>query len=223
MKINALILLMFGCVIGAASCKKEKPRSTTNPGAPATPKPPPTDTIFPGSYLPAYPGSWWVMHEESGGAEIDTIRTMDTWQIVDNYNYYAYVPVYDHMALYEYYSVPWNGSSTSWSTFPFLIDSVSVGYTWTRSYLVYSEPMAVTLVDSMQIIKMNDTLLSNGTVYTDVIGVKFIQYVNGYILHELNVKYYAKNIGLVRKEIIYHPAPGEAEGTWVLDNYFINH
>jgi len=161
---------------------------------------------WPKSYLPAYPGSWWIYSDG------DTVKTGPNyvWAVIYGVDlssqYYfldsCYVPVYNGWGLYYYYSfpIPQNGYITT----TFLDETL--GKTWCESCNRY-----IAHCDARRVTKKDTSMQVNGIIYDSVIEVQLGSYWQDYVWSDYK-EYYAKNVGLIKK------APGNRN----LIKYFIN-
>ncbi len=187
------------------------------------------DTIKPLSYLPAYPGSYWIY---SNG---DTIKTSDSYELHTLYEkawitseeppYYpveecveketAYFPIYDNKILkgYKQYSIV-NSPTSYCETLLLLCESLGAG--WTINYTTHDR-------SSMLITKKDTTIaLPNNVVYNNVIVAEYNYTINSSPIIKKEY-YYAKDIGLIQLKTIYALlGPGEPNTIdWYLTDYFI--
>jgi hypothetical protein len=199
----------------AFSCTKEKPVPEVIPPAtppPAKPAAKPLDTIKPHPYLPAFPGSWWK-YTNSTGATV-TYKTEPNY-VKDFYSVLTlqqnpkfhtsdtvYVPVYLGRKIWgrqEHVDYP---TSQLPPLIPVVSDSLPVGYTWSvrkpnssHSYLDY------------RILSKDTAIIIAGKTYSPAIVLQLGEGV--YLAHHdpTSREYYAKDIGMVRKEMILSSKP----------------
>ncbi len=223
-------LLSIAFISVLFSCKKEESASQNTVPIPDTTSTDSLsqmqlDTIFPGSYLPAWPGSWW-QYVDSNNVN-STINTSATF-VKDCYHFIfapngtgltdtVYVPLYNNIPLYEYSErTGYISNSSTNSLHPLLFENMAVGYSWINHY------WAATRTERM-IISVDTTMVVNGVSYYPVIGVK--EY---YTLGPppppptSQIRYYAKNVGMILEEN-YDILNGNLESKRWLVNYNINH
>jgi hypothetical protein len=208
------------------ACKKDKgvpidstpvhitSTSTTTPAI-TTPS---YDTVFPLSYFPVFPASYWKYSDSNG--DTMTIRTDSLYQL----DYYTvmgapsdtfFVPVYNNQKVwgYEVHSGP-----TSFSgSYPFkkiLSETLAVGSSWN----IYH--WSGTSIDRM-IMAKDTTINIFGNTYYPTIVVKEYYGAGGPPNYPWIAKrYYTKNIGLVKEEIYNNQ--NSTVNTKQLITYFIN-
>jgi hypothetical protein len=161
---------------------------------------------WPKSYLPAYPGSWWIYSDG------DTVKTGPNyvWAVIyalKDFSQYifidsCYVPVYNGWGLYYYFSFPIPQSSYTTYT---LLDE-TLGQSWTDNCNRY-----IAHCDARRVTKKDTSMQVNGIIYDSVIEVQLGSYWNYYVWSDYK-EYYAKNVGLIKK------SPGNHN----LIKYFIN-
>lgn len=177
-------------MLAQVSCKKDLPFEQASPA----------DTIFPRSYLPIYPGSWWTYKRVSDSS---TFTDQATGYVLDRISY-------NQFSSAEYYVPQWRGHSYFGYGF---YNQGGADYftkeleedTGRGSWLYephpgdprYSYWNVMRKVDSAGL-----TMTIDSVVYTDVI--KVIQYdvpsgtTSAYSSY---IFYYAKDVGLIRKDI----------------------
>lgn|SRR5574344_1313946 len=158
------------------------------------------DTIFPKSYLPVYPGSYWVYGNEDG--RIDSVFSADDY-VLDYYQnpeagYVSdtfYVPELDNVPIWGYEAH--TGSVSHSGSYPFtliLSDTAEVGYDWIIAYWQGNE-------NRRQIIAKDTTIqLASGAAFDSVIIVKEYQTLPINVLEWWYKRYYAKGVGLIKEE-----------------------
>lgn len=201
-----MILLLLVLI----SCKKEKKEV------------PPT--IYPLSYLPVYPGSHWVYIDEKG----------DTAAQYSDSEY----------KLHQYYSGVINGNLTDWVYVPFWNGTPVYGYSSPQSISPYgprglmqigylSEQVGDTWeiyhdkygTQYRKVVAVDTTLSVNSIIYDHVIAVS--DYGNlwmnsGNPIVFLRINYYAKNIGLIKQDMIDINTKDTIQHLGII-SYFINH
>jgi hypothetical protein len=173
------------------SCKKETKEDTTQPIH---------RIIYPSSYLPAYPGSYWIYNNG------DTIRCSDQYQVHALYSSwdwyqgqagavvseYVLVPYYNQHYLYHYEYL--NSECTPYSSATDKIMSELPGDSWTSG----GDPHNYYSWTTYKILIKDTSVIINSLRFDSVIilqlGANNPYYpVTGY-------EYYAKNIGLIKKQ-----------------------
>lgn len=190
------------------------------------------DTIKPSEYFPAYPGSYWVYDNN------DTLKVADQYQkYIFNSAGYSAEPDYDTLILPK---LILNGIFNSGDKYAFVKDnSISK-----RSNANYRDPAFQELFSISEggrfifqakhagtshyccgeTIKKDTTIsIGNKTYENVIITIHYDEYwmespfVCGY-----KKEYYAKNIGLIKREIRNYPLETKFRTVLVLDEYFIN-
>ncbi len=179
------------------------------------------DTVPMGEYFPAYPNSYWIYLNLDGDTVIhktDTIYSLHS-------NYHPYQNPYDTT---KYYACKYDGRTvkkyelsvrsnhyvheTSWETI--LPDNLYEGnlflkhYSWPYTY------------SSGRILKIDTTVMLNSTSYDSVIIV--LEYLGpgiGCVPH--GKTYYAKNIGIIKKETCTGEGFDKITSQEILLNYHI--
>ncbi len=181
----------------------------------------PLQTIYPLSYLPVYPGSWWRYLKGNG----DTV----TYKTENNYMEHSY-PSYELNNSYtDVVKVPfWNGKPIYGYSTPAEnhvqqpndegLSQVAYLSEHTGDYLlVYSYKET-----SWREVGTTDTaLIVNGVLYNHVIRVDAYQespFFYNYPKTLYEISYYAKDVGLVRTD-----DPIDTSITLQLIDFFINH
>lgn len=152
------------------------------------------DTIFPNSYFPAYPGSYWrylnanndtVLIETSSEYELDRYTFY-----LNIYSDYYYVPFYNGIPIYEYKE---HLAPTSFGHQDPLVrivsDTLMVGNSWV------SGPWGDHPQRRRVIVAMDTVVTINGIDYGPTIVVA--EYVPDFTFWK---KYYTKDIGIVKEE-----------------------
>lgn len=203
-KISLLIVLMV--IVG---CKKEEAAQEEEIVTETT-----IETIYPESYFPAYPGSFWE-YEDSNG---DTTRVETSPTYVLSYsqngpNYYA--PHYDGMVVRKYLisTSATDYHSSKWKRI--LPDELYVGNVFLQKYVHPSTDYSGT------ILAIDTSISINGIQYDSVIVVKESNGPNGNgTYHPLANMYYAKHIGVIRTEV--YNGSGTITNTIDVIDYFVN-
>lgn len=166
------------------------------------------DTIKPFDYFPAFPGSYWVYNNG------DTLRVEDNYKLcIYNDAYYLYPPNFDTVYLPKFlpnsiygdvfikgYLITNHGGYKD-PPFRFIL-SETVGASFYVASLVSSKVEGMT-------IKKDTSIIVNGITYNNVIIT--IQYDTHFSMYYppmecAGVKeYYAKGIGLIRREVRSFP------------------
>lgn len=189
-------ILLFLVIFSCRKPEEEEP----------LPEPLVYDTLYPLSYLPAYPGSYWKYTDISG--ELSAIYTgpdyvKASYQASDS----SYVPIYDGKPLWGY-SVP-----TNYSSVPQALLSVNVNV---NDWQLYYNSGVTT---SRRVIARDTTISIGGQDYFPTI-VTEDYYVYGSFLHPLNRRYYTKEVGMIREDT--YSGADSLSGVRTLSEYFIN-
>lgn len=204
-----LILLIL------AGCKKETPLVIDdNTGTPSY------DTAAIGNYFPVYPDSYWIYLDSNG----DTIvhRTTPGYYLWSNYNPINnpydttkyYVTLYDSMAVVTYTIFVGSGSyhESGWETL--LPDSIYPGklfqkrYAWPNSYF------------SGKIKAMDTSMVINSFQYDSVVEV--LEYYGPSLgILPYGKTFYAKHVGIIKKERCYYTSFDSILSEEYLINYSI--
>jgi hypothetical protein len=158
------------------------------------------DTIYPMTYFPTFPGSYWIYENENGS--IDTSFTSNDY-ILDYYEYLSagfisdsfYVPKLDNIPIWGYEAH--TGTISHAGSYPFTLilnDTAKVGYNWVIAYWAGNE-------NRRQIIAKDTViLLSTGNEFDSVIIVKEYQSMPDNVPEWWYKRYYAKEIGMIKEE-----------------------
>lgn len=163
------------------------------------------DTIFPGCYIPAWPGSYWTYLDQDG---IETTITAGDWHLLSNYHPYSapndtshccWVPTFNGDIMHGYLVRFGNGmpgpNSSLWKRL--LPDSIYDGAHYS-SYIQEPETQY-----NGDILTVDSTVTVNGVVYHDVV-VASIHYE---LLPPLGFAYtlyfYVCDVGLIRSIYVY--------------------
>lgn len=178
-------------------------------------------TIFPLSYLPAYPGSYWK-YVNSYNGDTSVIKTEPTYKMHSYRGQYgrisdtAFVPVYDGSPIWGYLHHGLPVSSTS--EYPFiriLSDSLKVGAQWTVSNRNISQIIR-------KVRATDTTIMIKGKSYYPTI-VMLDYYFSGPPKQvRISESYYTKDIGLVMHNTFSGYPYDTLITTSVLVDYFIN-
>ena len=177
------------------------------------------DTIFPLSYFPVYPASYWKYVDSNNDTSIINV---DPFYKKDCYTYGSiafmsdtfFVPVYNNIPIwgYEAHTGPISHSG-SYPLTRIVSDSLSVGSYW-DIYLWGGTGI------SRKIIAKDTTISISGISYYPTIVVEEY-YSDGPPYYVWIAKrYYTKNIGLIRED--NYNASDSTVNTKVLIDYFIN-
>ncbi|MFM9026644.1 MAG: hypothetical protein ACKOQ6_01440 [Bacteroidota bacterium] len=189
--------------------------------SPATNPPPATghDTIYPNSYFPCWPGSWWLYTDSNGDTSI--ARTDSVWRL-DSYviggaafqSDTFFVPIYEGVPVwgYEAHTGPISNSG-SYPLSLIVSDSLPVGSSWLIHY------WSGTGV-SRRIICIDTTLQSGPTVFYPTIGVEEYYSTGPQGEPTIAKRYFTSGIGLVREDI-FNLIDTTVNIRW-LQGYFIN-
>lgn len=200
-----------------AACQKKS--SVNNQILTPAPPPPPYDTVYPLSYFPVYPGSYWEYTIDTGG--IITIKTDSTYKkdaytvgVAAYQSDTAFVPFYDGVPIwgYEAHTGPISHAG-SYPLTQILSDTLTVGDHWIIASWQGNQI-------SRKITAMNSSVTVSGNTYSPTIVVEEY-YSQGPPTYIWKAKrYYALNIGLVKEEI--NEPNTSTVYTKELTNYFIN-
>jgi len=178
------------------------------------------DTIFPLSYFPAYPGSYWKYSDSNNDTFVfstDPVYKLDSY-IIGELGYHSdtfYVPFYSKIPIwgYEEHLNPVSNSGSS-PMIRILSDSLPVGSSWVISCYMGEQI-------SRKIIAKDTSIVMSGITYFPTIVME--DYVSYGAPHNvlLSKSYYTKNIGLIKEEEFY--SDSLIENTKFLINYYIKH
>ena len=213
--------VIFALILIVLSCKKEKsipmPSGIYNSDTTTAYI---YDTIFPLSYFPVYPASWWKYVDSNNDTII--IRTDSFYQ--KDYYYYGsaaytsdtfFVPIYNNVPIwgYEAHTGPISNAG-SYPLTQILSESLPIGTNW--FILIWSGGSK-----SIKIIDKDATItISSNSYYPTIVVEEY--YSNGppyYIW--TNRRYYTKNIGQFKEEI--NNDLDTTINTRDLVDYYINH
>lgn len=215
-------ILIIVMVIVLFSCRKEEVITPENPITEESPSPtpPPPDTIFPCSYYPVYPGSYWTYQLNDGSLQTDVTSTdyllddyIMAWSSPSTTSDPVYVPFLNNKPIYGYKKPVQSWSHPPGHQFLHPIISEIVGFEYFRypSDPRYGDFREYLTIDSKGINLDGDS----------VITVKGY-YVYGPNLDIRTIEYYVKDVGLTA-HYSYNYITGDTVYSKVLINYFINH
>ncbi len=229
MKILRIIGILFFFYLLFYSCSKDKNiSSSSSPNSN-------TDTIFPKSYFPAYPGSWWIY---SNGDTMKVDKYIDVKYCKYDYKYQP--PVYEeyifpqiinkkifpgndtaivHTVYVKGYSISTCGGTCGSYFVPILCDpSGNCGEGYWDSFSGHKWAM---------ITWKNDTSINiNSTTYNNTLIT--LQWDAGYFgydvaqSHWMAREFYSKDIGLIRRDEKNTPFDTTFTTSFSLINYHIN-
>ncbi len=197
------------------ACKKNE-----DPGMPPST---PLDTIKPNPYFPVYPGSWWKYSSNKG----DTSTTASGKEYV--MDYYWYEDDTKRKRIYAAMIAGYGGrkiwgrrEKVTWSTvspklfIPVVSDSLTVGAGWETGR---SNSQNYTVAG----IKTKDTaIIIAGKTYSPVIVVDHSYAGLFNPVKRYAIEYYAKDIGLVKRENFHYTNPDSVISYIEITSYFIN-
>ena len=211
-------------VIGLISCEKDpetKPEDTIV-----------YDTIKPLEYFPAFPGSYWIYDNN------DTLKVADQYEkFIFNSAGYTAEPDYDTLILPK---LILNGSYNQNDSIAYVKE-----YSISQSSGNYRDPAFKEILSLNQgdelsiggavqghqiqgrVIKTDTTMIINGTNYENVIvTIHFDNYWSGYGMTETEYaferEYFAKDVGLIKREIKKYPIETEFKKDIELIKFEIN-
>ncbi len=187
-------LLFIGLVIGSCSlffsCKKDKVPPILPPTIPKT-----IDTLYPLSYLPVYPGSYWKYVDSNGDSTIDITNPtyeldyyLTAWGDTDT----AYAPKYNGIYIWGYNEHKSTGASYAIPMRKILDESSPVGSSW---YIAHGSGTSY----YRKITARDTTITVFGNDYYPTIVVE--EYCPQAYPHLWSYRrYYTKDIGLIKEE-----------------------
>ncbi len=214
MKIHWTFLLLLTGIITINACKKDA-------DVIVTPTPTPThhfDTLFPLSYFPAYPASFW---RYINSANDTVICKTDSSYKLDSYVYWGnpsdtfYVPYYNNVPIWGYQShsgSQYNHFGPMWT----LLSEGAVGTNW-QLYFDNGNGSA------RMVVAKDSSVYVNGVYYYPTIVIKQYPYppLMGGPNHWNGMTYYTKDIGMVKQDT-WNPSDSTIT-TLMLYDYHINH
>ncbi len=222
MRLLVIIFLVFFFM----SCKKDVAVPAANSSVAF-------DTLYPNSYLPAYPGSYWKYMDSNG----DTSGIYTGTYIKDCYciaykNFFGqpvtyqvvsdtvFVPQYNGECLWGY------SLNKHFSNYGYgntlrraVADSFAVNTKWQYSSSYIN---GTTSTKSIMVFAKDTTIVINNTTYYPVIVMDDLFYPVTPSPVITNRYYYAKNIGLIKHEIFSFFPQQSITKTILLQSYFIN-
>lgn len=188
------------------------------------------DTIFPSSYFPAFPNSYWRYIDTNG--DTSASYTSSSY-VLDNYikpiyNFIsasAYVPLYNGIPIWGYFEHQTGPLYYASLNMPrILSDSLPVGTSWDDTF-------GAGHIGSRTILSLDTTIAINGISYDSTIVMEYSNRPTGGLKTPYMRRYFTKNIGITREEslvINYGPPPTYIISyipsvTKNLQSYFINH
>ncbi|MFM7217709.1 MAG: hypothetical protein ACKO1U_06800 [Bacteroidota bacterium] len=210
---KGIILIVTAGILLLSSCSKDEHTPSLPPAVAGY------DTLYPLSYFPCWPGSWWLYVDSNGDS---TITRSDTAWHLDSYveggaAYYSdtfYVPFYEGTPIWEYeaHTGPISNSG-SYPLTRILSDSLPVGSSWLVHF------WAGTGV-SRRIIAIDTTLQWGTSVFYPTIGVEEYYSTGPQGEPTIAKRYYTAGIGLVREDL-YNWVDTTVNTRW-LNDFFIN-
>lgn len=219
-KIRYIFLLII--LLNVFGCKKKEDNSPIVPDTTSHVQIDTTviDTIFPGNYFPAYPGSHWTYLTSDGDTNFHS--TDSTYKIFSHYDPFYnendsslyYAPLYDGSIVKKYLIS--NGPINRWTNgwIRILPESIYVSvlyeeYEYRPTFLQYGQIW--TIDTSMNI---NSFHFDSVLVVTELSGPSGTEIVIG-------KTYYAKNVGIVKKERMNYIGTISYEENII--DFFVNH
>lgn len=177
------------------------------------------DTIFPLSYLPNFPSSYWKYvgsHNDTTIIRTDSLYKKDIYWTFLSKNDTFYVPVLNGTPIWGYlaHTGPTGDHVNSYPFMRILSDSLPVGSNWRVWKRAYTEV-------SRKVIVKDTTIIISGKSYYPTIGIEEY-YSDGpsyYIW--IAKRYFTKNIGMIREDL-YNYADSTVSSRFIFD-YHINH
>jgi hypothetical protein len=224
---------LFSCLL--FGCTKEKGPLPQEPGECGTEFLTPPDTIYPGNYLPVYPGSYWIYVKTKfgpGGTStgFDTMTTSPGYVL---HSYLAFAPYgTDPDSTVPAYVPYWNNKPMYGYGTPMLVNYVPSLGSGMSLYYYLSESAGATSYSSTgnygnaytTVIAKDVPVTVGTTTFPQVIITE--DYTYYYSELKLRAKhYYAKNVGLIKSELYPDPDwPQSVQDTTILEisSYLIN-
>jgi hypothetical protein len=183
-------LLFIGFVIGSCalffSCKKDKAPPVTIPKT--------IDTLYPLSYLPVYPGSYWKYVDSNGDSTIDITNPtyeldyyITGWEASDTF----YVPKYNGINIWGYKEHLDLGPSYAIPMRIVLDETLTIGADW--MYVGWGGSYRY-----RKITAIDTSITIFGNTYYPTIIVE--EYSPQGLPSWISRRYYTKNIGLIKEE-----------------------
>ncbi|MBL8000599.1 MAG: hypothetical protein JNL05_01440 [Flavobacteriales bacterium] len=161
------------------------------------------DTIFPGCYLPAWPGSYWTYQRLDG---TDTTIVAGNWHLLANYHPYnapddtshcCWIPTYGAEFLKGYWMTFGNGmpgpNDSQWRCL--LPDSIYPG----AHYASYVQAPETHYVGD--ILTVDSTVTVNGVVYQDVVVTSIHYELLSPDSCPRTLNFYACGVGMIRSMV----------------------
>jgi hypothetical protein len=172
-------------------------------------------TIYPLSYFPAHPGSYWKYVDENNDTFVYDTNPTYQLDIIEETDDTAYVPVYNvpTMSPKPIWGYDEHVSSTPNPLAMIVSDAYAVGYTG----IVYDWPGFMTVTRKIAV--KDTTIFISGIPYYPTIVVE--EYNNdqwGY--YKCRARYYTRDIGMVKEE--FYVNGGALVSTRELIEYDIN-
>lgn len=189
--------LFIGLVIGSCSlffsCKKDK--------VPPIVVPKTFDTLYPLSYLPVYPGSYWKYVDSNGDSTIDITNPtyeLDCYTVAGLASDTFYAPKYNDIYIWGYKAHKFNGSYNQIPMQTILSENLAVGSHWQ----IFNE-QGNTIY--RKIIAKDTTITIFGIDYYPTIGVEEYFQTGPIDFVWSARRYYTKDIGLIKEELNCQP------------------
>ncbi|MGL4597630.1 MAG: hypothetical protein ACRCYO_08885 [Bacteroidia bacterium] len=217
------IVFSLCCVFFLFACEREQDLTQNAPPPPA-PAAAPIDTVFPRSYYPIYPGSYWqytVTTPNGTSVEFDSASAsygidfyVDTPNFLVPVTYFSdsmYVPKLNGNAVYGYSKIDHVDNPFGDFYIPWPILSETVGDTFERAWTDkrfgdYSEKLIV---------------LSKTQIGPDSVITLKGHWVYGPNINNISIQEYVKNIGLT-KHLVIDTVANDTVYKRVLTSYLVN-
>jgi hypothetical protein len=172
--------------------------SCDNP--PNSSEPPVYDTLFPLSYFPAYPGSYWKYVDINGDTTVsstDSVYHLDSYQVYPDLPVnYAIVPVYDGKPVWGY---SLHSESPSSSLFHEKLRPVLKTGPINTYWDIYHDH----LFSTRRMLVATDTTVVIGSTsyYPTLVVMEYWLDESFFFQDTLYKRYYALDVGLIKEEI----------------------
>ena len=197
----------------------------------------PIDTIFPSSYLPIYPGSWWKYTHTGASDTLYGVTSsgylLNNWQDGTNANdvHKKYLPAYISLSNSPNVFLDSNNTYVGYKFINFYgeIGNYNPFRQPYNTYLDETSSVGSSIDGSATqigfftrtIFARNDTEVVNNITYYPVIVTKYVSGLTPGPMNNVDYFYYAKNVGLIKKISII-PSNPPANDTVNIISYFIN-
>lgn len=191
MKIYVRIIVVVAALLQFSSCRKELDFEQSEP----------FDTIFPKSYLPVYPGSWWTYYDSTSNSSFTDVAgayELKSFNYDNHHSRQYYVPSWRNRF---YFGYGFQQNATFFTKE--LEETVASGWLYlpnTSTDCIHTPCTSI----SRKVEAVGLTVIIDTITYSNVIRVREDVHQSGYWYGGIYYYYYAKDVGLIKKEFSDH-------------------